>query len=196
MPLAVVFLGCLLVVFSAFATAGPAGAEPVEAVAEEVADDGIYVARGRTADFDTAQWTSVIAEAAAEGIQMIVLAPAESIPNDRAFALRVRQKVDADVAILFGLEGGVEASVREELSSDSHRALAAAREATDPGTSVAAYLDGLLIEPERKVPEVVRTIALGVFLLVVILGVIVFIELAMRQREVENQSRVGRRTSH
>lgn len=178
-------LGPLAAVFAALGTlvlmASPAGAETPSEVAEAVEADGTYVAPNRAGEYDEAIWAGAVAEANRRGLIMIVIAPREAIPDERAFALRARQAAEADVALLYGIEGTIEASVSEDFDEGATRAMQAARSATDPGTAAEAYVDALLTEPERELPDIIGTIANVVFFLVLALGVIVFIELGLRQ---------------
>ncbi len=174
--LALVTVGVPLVA----ATPAPASAETPTEIVEALAD-GVYIHSTRTGDASPEMFASVIDEATKDGISLIVIVPDESIPSASAFALRVRQAADADIAIVFDREEGVEASVVEDLDDRRIQALEAAREAATPTEAVSAYFTNITEEPEREVPDVVRTITNGVFYLLLILGAVVFIELGLRR---------------
>ncbi len=157
-----------------------ANAETPSEVVEDLVD-GVYIHSTRSSDATPEMFEGAISEATKDGIVMIVVVPNESIPSGSAFALRVRQAADADIAVLFDRDGTVEASVSEELDERKTQALEAAREAATPGEAVMTYFINVTEEPEREVPDVVRTITNGVFYLLLVLGAVVFIELGLRR---------------
>lgn len=166
----------------------PVGAEtPTEVV--DSTSDGVYVGRTRTTEFGQVDFSTTIAEAAKDGHSLLIIAPDESIPSTEAFALRVRQEADADITISFAEDGTIHASVSEELETRENQALTAARAAATPSEAAADYLDVLLTEPVREVPPMIRQIVSVVFYLLLALGVVVFIELAIRQMRRQRHKR-------
>lgn len=171
-----------LVVAALLVVAAPNGAvaeTPSEVVEDLV--DGVYIAPNRQGDATPEMFREAIDEATKDGIAMIVVVPRESVPYPEAMALRVRQAAEADIAVLFSEEGRVEASVSEELDERAIPALEAARSAATPGAAATAYFTNLTEEPDREVPDVVRTITNWVFYLLLVLGIVVFIELGLRR---------------
>lgn len=160
--------------------AGPiASAETPTEVIEDLAGN-VYIGRTRQADFEAADFADAVAEAARQGHRLLVIAPDESVPSGEAFALRVRQKGEADITISFTETDVIEASVSEELSSRENQALDAARAASSPGDAADAYVETLLTEPVREVPETIRQVVNAVIYLTLALGVVVLIELLIR----------------
>lgn len=169
----------MAVLVMALAPTAAAAESPNEVVEDLV--DGVYIATNRQGDATPEMFREAIDEATRDGIAMIVVVPRESIPYPEAFALRVRQAAEADIAVLFSEEGQVEASVAEELDDRAIPALDAARAAATPGEAATAYFVNLTEEPDREVPDIVRTITNWVFYLLLVLGVVVFIELGLRR---------------
>lgn len=150
----------------------------------EVADglvEGVYVAPGRGGDIDPAIMANAISEAAKDGYAMIVVLPSDPQPTAEAFALRARQAADADIALLFGPEGEVEASIISDLDEGEVQAIALARAASSPGQAADAYVKRILIQPEIPQPAIIGQIVTGVFYMLLALGAVIFAELALRK---------------
>jgi len=146
-----------------------AGAENPTDVQAELADDGIYVAPGRTNDVDTGAVLATIERARAEGVSMQVLWPDEPQPNAGAFARRVQELNNADVVLVFGPEGELGSHVAEDYEDGSIRAFNAARDATGAPAKADAYLTGLLEEPVRERPEIISTLVRWIAILIALL---------------------------
>ncbi len=169
----------LLVGLSVFGM-GPAGAETPTEVAEAVAVDGVYAAPGG-ADLDQEAAAEAVRAARARGLRLVVIAPEDPQPDPAAFARRVLEASDVDAALVFPIDGPVESSVADDLSSANLRALAAAREATDPVAAVEVFTDELLTEPERSVPPIVGQLVQAVLLMALVLAGAVAAEYFLRR---------------
>lgn len=167
---------------AALTLVGPsaAGAESPTAIAPELAIDGAYVAPERT-DVNEADLVEQTNHARALGITLVVVVPNEPLPTAAAFARRVLEASDADVALVFPPGGGLEASVVGDLEGQNFRALAAARSKADPVLATEVYTDTVLAEPSRSVPAVVSRTILAVLVLAVVLGGVVVLEQAIRR---------------
>lgn len=162
--------GALAVVFLSVATiVGPAAAETPSQVVEEAAIDGVFVATARQRQFDESMFTPVVARAKDLGVTLIVAVPFEAEPNTTAFARRVREAADVDVAIVFGPDVEFGADVAEELEDGEVRAINAAREAVDPVAQVDAYLLALTTEPVRTRPAIIGKVVNWVIVLLLVL---------------------------
>jgi hypothetical protein len=152
----------------ALMSVAPASAETPTAVAERLADDGVYLAAGNS-DYDEAALATVVARARDLGLRMVVIAPDDPQPDNNAFALRVRQLVEADVTLSFGPDGTLGASVTEDYKDAFPRSLAAARD-TEPAEAAAeVFLTELVTTPDRSVPGTISTIVRGVVVLLLVL---------------------------
>lgn len=146
----------------------PVGAETPTEVVEETAGDGIYIARGAD-PVDESLLIPVVERAQREGIEMVIISPRDPQPDPESFALRVRQAADADVALSLGPEGRIYASVVEDYEDGIIRALNAAEAAAGPEAAADVFLTELTTEPDRPLPEVIRTVVKTVIYLVVLL---------------------------
>jgi len=72
----------------------------------------------------------------------------------------VQEQTDADAALVFPAEGGVEAYVADDYSDSAMRALNAARDASDPVAAVEAFTEALTTESVVETPSVVGRVAL------------------------------------
>jgi len=162
--------------------AGPpaALAESPTQLASELAIDGAYVAPERT-DVTEADLVEQTNHARALGLRLVVVVPSDPRPSPEAFARRILEATDSDVALVFPPGGGLEASVADDLQSQSLRALSAARSKADPVLATEVYIDTVLAEPSRSVPAVVSRTILGVLVLAVVLGGVVLLEQAIRR---------------
>ncbi len=157
-----------------------AGAESPLDLAEDLAVDGVYLAPGRT-EIDEAAIADLIREARARGLRMVVVAPNDPQPTAEAFARRVLEASDADAALVFPTEGGLEANVIDEFESASLRALAAGRAKASPEAAVEAYTEELLVEPVRTLPPIIGQLVRGVLFLALILAAAVGFEQLLRR---------------
>lgn len=162
--------------------AGPpaAQAESPTQLASELAIDGAYVAPERT-DVTEADLVAQTNHARALGLRLVVVVPNDPRPSPDAFARRILEATDSDVALVFPPGGGLEASVADDLQSQNLRALSAARSKADPVLATEVYIDTVLAEPSRSVPAVVSRTILGVLVLAVVLGGVVLLEQAVRR---------------
>jgi len=178
--------GLILAVVAAaiFATvpaiAAPAGAESPTEVAVELAIDGIFVAPGRE-DFDEEQMGTAIRQAQARGLRLVVAAPIDPQPTAAAFARRLQEASDADAAIVFPTEGGLEAHVIDELEAAQFRALAAARSKSTPEAAVEAFSAELLVTPTRALPPIIDRIIRWVVILALVLAGALALEQLLRR---------------
>lgn len=155
-------------VLAAVTLAPPASAETPTEVLEQTRDDGVFIAPGVGAH-DTEALAAVVAEARRIGLVMIIAAPADPVPTAEAFALRLRQAGDVDVALVFAPDGVIQASVTDDLAPREVPALDAARAAADPDQAAHEYLTTLVAERDDSLPGTVRRIILVVIVLVVLL---------------------------
>jgi hypothetical protein len=155
---------------AAFVTLGPALAENPSEVVAELADDGVYIAAVRTTEADPASFLPVIERARSEGLSMIVLFPEEPQPSTAAFARRMQETTNVDVALVFGPDGVLGVFVSEDYEDATIRATSAARELTEPVESADAFLTGLLEEPVRERPVIINDLVRWI---VILLGVLV-----------------------
>ena len=155
-------------------------AESPTQLASELAIDGAYVAPERTdvAESDLVEQTN---HARALGLKLVVVVPTDPRPSPEAFARRILEATDSDVALVFPSGGGLEASVVDDLQSQNLRALSAARSKADPVLATEVYIDTVLAEPSRSVPAVVSRTILGVLILAVALGAVVLLEQGIRR---------------
>jgi hypothetical protein len=158
----------------------PAGAESPRVVADELAIDGAYVAPERS-DVDEALLVEQANQARALGLKLVVVVPIDPQPDAKAFARRVLEASDTDVAIVFPPGGGIEVEVVEDLESGSFRALAAARSKSDSVLATEVFIRELLAEPDRPVPAVVSQTIFGVLVLAAALAAVVILEQSVRR---------------
>lgn len=147
---------------------GPVEAETPSEVVEETTADGVYIANG-VGPIDESLLVPIVERAQREGIEMVIIAPRDPQPDAEAFALRVRQAAEADVALLFGPDGGIFASVVEEYEDGIVRALDRADAESTPDQAADAFLAELTTEPERPLPGVIWTVVKAVIYLLVLL---------------------------
>ncbi|MEZ5409362.1 MAG: hypothetical protein R2761_15140 [Acidimicrobiales bacterium] len=179
-------------VMAALLAPPPAGAESPTVLAAELAIDGAYVAPERT-DVSEADLVEQTGHARALGLRLVVVVPNDPRPNAEAFARRVLEATDSDVALVFPPGGGLEASVADDLQSQSLRALSAARSKADPVLATEVYIDTVLAEPSRSVPAVVSRTVLAVLILAVVLGGVVLAEQAIRRAGSSSRELVSKR---
>ncbi len=158
----------------------PASAEaPVDVVTG--ASDGVYVAPGR--DYDAEELRAVVERAQASGITMLIAAPADPQPDAAAFALRLRQLAEIDVALVFGLEGEVKGSVSDDYFDGFARAEKAAAAATTPAQAADDFFGELLEQPPGGLPDIVKDVARWVMILAVVVALASAAEMALRSRQ-------------
>jgi hypothetical protein len=138
---------------------GPVGAETPTEVADETLTDGVYIGFGRSRD-DEAALKTAVERASFDGINLVVVKPADPQPTARAFARRVQEQTEADAALVFPVEGAMEAYVADDFGDSALRAVNAGRDATDPVSAVEAFTEALTTEPEVETPPIVRQVAL------------------------------------
>lgn len=147
---------------------------PIE-VAEEVADDGVFVGFGRPG-IDEEALIAAVEDARFDGLRLVAIVPRDPQPSAAAFARRVQEQTDADAALVFPREGALETYVIEDLSPSRIRATEAAREFTDPARAVQAFADEVLTEREEATPEIVGQILNALVLMTLVVGVVVALE--------------------
>lgn len=169
---------------------------PLE-VAEELLTDGVYIAPAR-GDVDDDGLAEAVQRARARGLTLVIVAPSDPEPDPAAFARRIQEAADADAALVFTRDGGIEANVIDEFESARLRALGAARSKAMPLAAVDAFTDELLTEPSRSLPPIVGQLITVVVGLAVVLTVAVMIEQSLRrlkrgrrQRQQERHQRTG-----
>lgn len=163
------------------AAAAAVKAETPTMVADEVSGDGIYVASG-ISGIDATALTPTIERAQRLGVRLIVVAPVDPQPDAESFSLRVRQAADVEAALLFAPDGSVWASVVEDYDDGFVRAIVAARAAEDPEEAADVFLTELVTEPDRPLPDVIRTVIQTVIILLLALGLAVVAEQLLRRR--------------
>ncbi len=176
--LAIVGLAVLGVVVLATG-ALPASAESPSRVADGLADDGVFVGFGRDGDVDEAALAAAVADARRNDLDLVVVVPRDPQPSAKAFARRIQERTEADVAIVFPSEGPLEAYVIDELSSSRPRAIEAARVLGDPAMAVAAFTEELSTTEEAGRPPIVGQIIRALVICSLLIGAIVAIELAI-----------------
>ncbi len=174
------WVGVFVITLSAL-VAAPAAAETPSEVVAETTGDGIYIANTRRNAFDVSMFQPTVDAAAREGIRMIVAVPFDPVPTTTAFARRIREASDADVALVFGPDGVLGADVSEDYEDDEVRALSAARERTTPEGQAEAFLVGLTTEPVRERPEIIDTVVRWIVILLVVLIAAALLEQGVRQ---------------
>ncbi len=138
-------------------------------VAEELADDGVFVARART-DIDEESLASAIQQARFDGLRIVAVAPIDPQPSGSAFARRIQEVVDADAALVFLEEEPLETFVVDELSGGHIRAQQRARAVNDPGRAVLTFAQELTAEREPSRPALIRQLMLLALLLAAVVG--------------------------
>lgn len=147
---------------------GPVEAELPSEVVEGAGDDGVFVAPG-VEGHDEAALASVVDDARRLDLKMLLVAPEEPLPTAEAFALRVMQAADADIAVVFAPDGQIQASVEDDLRDREVAALEAARSASSSHDAAAAYLSALTAERDDSLPGTVRWIVTVVIILFLLL---------------------------
>ncbi len=159
---------------------GRAGAESPIVVGGELAVDGVFVAPERP-EVSESQLVESVKQARALGLRLVVVVPNDPQPDPKAFARRILEASDADVALVFPPDGGLEANVVDEFASVGLRALTAARSKSNPVVATDTFTQELLAEPSRSIPPVVSRTVLGVVVLAVILAAVVMLEQGLRR---------------
>ena len=155
--------------------ARPAGAESPKLVAEEVADDGVFVGFGR-GDIDESALVAAVEDARFDGLRLIAVAPRDPQPDAAAFARRIQEQTDADAALVFPPDGPLETYVIEDLTGSRIRATEAARQFSDPARAVQAFSDGMNTVRDTGTPEIVDQIIRALVLLALVVGAVVAAE--------------------
>ena len=178
---AVVLAGLVLVltVVSVLAAgSSPVAAESPARVADGLADDGVFVGFGRS-DVDEAELAAAVADARRDGLDLVVVAPRDPQPTAKAFARRIQERTEADVALVFPSDGPLEAYVIDELSSARPRAIEAARILDDPARAVATFTQELGSDESDGRPAIVGQIIRALVICSLLIGAVVAIELAI-----------------
>ncbi len=176
--------------------AGPARAESPTEVAEELAEDGVYVGIGRGSIDETAL-IAAVEEARFEGLRVVVVMPNDPQPSASAFARRIQEASEADAALVFPEEGQLETYVVDDLSGSRIRATERARQLSDPARAVEAFTEELMAENEAGTPAIVGRLINALILFTLIVGAVVAAELIMdrtRKSKPETKAEVGPRT--
>ena len=168
-----------------------AEAESPTLVKEETAVDGVYVAPSRT-EVDVDELVASVQRAQALGLRVVAVVPDDPRPTPAAFARRVQEATDADAAVVFPPEGGLEVHVIDEFESARFRAVAAARSKATPALAVDAFAAELLAAPSGSIPSIVSQLILGVLALAGVLVVAVVLEQLLRRMLRRPPSRAGR----
>ena len=158
----------------------PAAAESPTEVAEQLADDGVFVSRARS-DIDESALIRAVQDVRFDGLRLVAVAPIDPQPDGKAYARRIREVVDADAALIFLDDGSLEANVIEDLSGGRIRATERARAATDPGRAVLVFGRELTAEPEQGRPVLVSRLILAAIMLAVVIGIVTALEQAVRR---------------
>lgn len=192
--------GLALIAFTLLTTVvgiTPAAAEDPGFVADAVAEDGVFVAPGRS-DVDEAELEAIVQSLRFEALRVVVVAPNDPQPSNEAFARRIQEATDADVAIVFpppqdptptdsaiGEENTVEDTVEEaqveayvidDLQENHYRALQEAREFSDPARSVEAFAEEIQAEREVEQPAIIGQLSWALVLMAIGLIVIFALE--------------------
>lgn len=152
-----------------------ASAESPLEVAEELADDGVYVSRART-DIDEQSLAAAIQQVRFDGLRVVAVAPIDPQPSGEAYARRIQEVVDADAALVFLEDEPVQTFVIEELSSGHNRARERAQAVNDPGRAILAFAEELTAERVPSQPALIRQLLLLVLLLAAVIGVVILFE--------------------
>lgn len=153
----------------------PTAAETPGRVAEGVEDDGVFVGFRRI-DIDEAALIAAVEDVRFDGLRLIAVAPRDPQPSAAAFARRVQEETDADVALVFPPDGQLETYVIEDLAAGRVRATLAAREFGDPARAVEAFAAEITSERESETPEIVGQLMNALVLMALVIGVVVAIE--------------------
>lgn len=156
-----------------------AGAESPIRVAEAVADDGVFVGFGRSRDVDEDALIAAVAAAEEAGLQLVVVVPRDPQPSAKAFARRVQERTEAEVAVVLPMDGPLELYVVEELSSSRARALDMARRFDEPERAIGALTEELTTEPVIERPPILDRIIDALILFCIVIAVVVMIELGV-----------------
>lgn len=171
----VVVLGLLGLLAAALLGAGPAGAETPTEMADEVADDGVFVAAFRD-DVDEAALVAAVEDARDDGLDLIVVVPGDPQPTAKAFARRLQERTEVEAALVLPADGPLEAYVIEDLSTARPRAVEAARALDDPAQAVATFAQELTTVHDPGRPAIVGQILRALLLFAVVIGAVVGIE--------------------
>jgi hypothetical protein len=157
--------------------AGPAEAESPSRVAEETADDGVFVGIGRGDDVDEAALMAAVENASFDGLRIVVVVPQDPQPTAKAFARRVQEQTEADAVLVFPEEGPLESYMADELSSSRIRATEAARSLVDPARAVSAFAEEVNSVGETGTPRIIRQVINALLLMALVIGVVIGIEI-------------------
>ncbi len=170
-----VFGAAATILLGLISLAPAASAESPLEVAEELADDGVFVARART-DVDEEALANAIQQARFDGLRIVAVAPIDPQPSGSAYARRIQEVVDADAALVFLEDEPLETFVVDELSGGHIRAQQRARAVADPGRAVLTFARELTAERQPSRPALIRQLMLLALLLAAVVGAIMFLE--------------------
>lgn len=182
-------VGAVGVVVSMLLGPAPAGAETPAEVAEEVEGDGVYVSPRRIG-IDEEALIAAVEDVRFDGVRLVAVVPQNPQPSAKAFARRVQEETDADVALVFARDEQMFAYVIEDLAAGRVRATDTARQFADPARAVEAFADEITSERDSETPAIVGQVMNALVLMALVVGVVVAIEqlIAMLRR-----SRAARR---
>ncbi len=155
-----------------------AAAESPTEVAEELADDGVFVGFGRF-DIDEQSLIAAVEDARFDGLRVVAVAPRDPHPGPAAYARRIQEQTEADAALVFPPQGPMEAYVIEDLSGSRIRATEAAQEVDDPAEAVATFAREINSVRETGTPRIVNQIMRALVIMALVIGVVVAIEQAI-----------------
>ena len=160
----------------------PAAAEsPPEVVAAADANGGVYIAP-RMGEFDEPRLASIVSRTQLDGLRLLVIAPRTAEPDSEAFALRVRQAADVEAVLLFDADGLAWASVVADYDDGFVRAVDGARSTSTPEAATEEFVQQLMNEPDRPLPDVISTVIRWIILLLIALGLAPLAEQQLQRR--------------
>lgn len=171
----VAVLGLVGLALTALLGVGPAGAESPTVMADEVAEDGVFVAAFRN-DVDEAALIAAVEDARNNGLDLVVIVPGDPQPTAKAFARRVQELTEVDAVVVLPSDGPLEAYVMEDLSTARPRAVDAARTLADPARAVATFAEELTTVAETGRPAIVGQILRALLLFAVVIGAVIGVE--------------------
>lgn len=172
-------------------TAIPVAAETPNEVAEDTAVDGVHVATIRRSDVDEEALIAAVEDARFDGLRIVISVPSDPQPDSAAFARRIQEKTDADIALVFPEEGPLESWVIEDLEEYHTRAITGARTRSDPADAASTFVAEISTEPIVETPAIVGQIIRAVIYLGLGLAIVVGIEqliMRFKRRRAENSS--------
>lgn len=174
------FIAAVVCLASLFGAGLPASAETPTEVVEASEDTKVYVARARR-DIDPSMFDQALADAAAAGLNLVIVVPADPQPSAKAFALRVRQAgEDIDAVLVLNEEMFLFASISDDYSDSAARATDVAQSKLSPAAGAEAFVHELTVELEFEEPALYRRLADIAVYLMLILAAAVIVEILWR----------------